>query len=83
MTHHECYGKLFPTVNSPPTDRPIRGKAFEIELKRAGGMMIATRHASVDLDAWDKCVAYTNFQTATSSVWQNWLSKPASCKIEV
>jgi hypothetical protein len=61
MIHQECYGKLFPTVNSPPTDRPVRGKAFEIELKRAGGMMIATRHARVDLDAWDKCVACDEF----------------------
>ena len=61
MTHNECYGNLFPTVNSPPTDRPIRGKAFVIELKRAGGMMIATRHASVDLDEWDKCVACDEF----------------------
>jgi len=61
MTHKECYGKLFPTVNSPPTDRPIRGKAFGIELKRAGGMMIATRLTNVDLDEWDKCVACDEF----------------------
>jgi hypothetical protein len=61
MTHSECYGKLFPTVNSPPTDRPVRGKAFAIELKRAGGMMIATRNANVDMDEWDKCVACHEF----------------------
>jgi hypothetical protein len=62
MTHSECYGKLFPTVNAPPTDRPIRGKAFAIELDRAGGMAIVTRHASVDLDEWEKCLACDEFQ---------------------
>jgi hypothetical protein len=61
MTHNDCYGKLFPSVNLPPTDRPIRAKAFAIELKRAGGMMIATRQTSVDLDEWDKCTACHEF----------------------
>jgi hypothetical protein len=61
MIHNECYGKLFPTVNSPPTDRSVRGKAFEIELRRAGGMAIAARQASVDADEWDHCVACDEF----------------------
>jgi hypothetical protein len=56
MTHNECYGNLLPTINSPPPDLPIRDKAFVIELRRAGGMAIATRHASADIDEWDKCV---------------------------
>jgi hypothetical protein len=61
MNHKECYGTLFPSVNSPPTGQPIRGKAFGIELRRAGGMMIASRRTDVDLDQWDECVACEEF----------------------
>ena len=34
-----------------------------LELERAGGMMIVTRHTSVNIDEWDKCVACDEFPT--------------------
>ena len=33
MTRHECYGNMFPSVNSPRTGVPLRGKVFSIELQ--------------------------------------------------
>lgn len=62
MNHRECYGNMFPSVNSPRTDVPLRGKVFTAELDRAGGMAIATRHTGVDLDAWKECVACEAFE---------------------
>ena len=56
MTREHCYGNLFPTRTSPRTDMTVRGKAFSAELRRAGGMMIASRRADVDLDEWQKCL---------------------------
>ena len=61
MDHNQCYGNMFPSVNSPRTDVPLRGKVFSTELKRAGGMTIATRRTGVDLDAWNECVACQEF----------------------
>jgi hypothetical protein len=52
---------MFPSVNSPRTDVPLRGKVFTAELERAGGMVIATRRTGVDLDAWNECVACEEF----------------------
>jgi hypothetical protein len=63
MNREKCYGEMFPTVNSPRSGVPIRGKVFSIELTRAGGMAIATRAAAVDLDAWEECVACDAFDT--------------------
>jgi hypothetical protein len=34
----------------------VNGKAFSVELRRAGGMMVATRRADVDLEEWQKCL---------------------------
>ena len=61
MNHEKCYGGMFPSVNSPRTGLPIRGKVFTAELDRAGGMVIATRRTGVDLNAWDGCVACEEF----------------------
>jgi hypothetical protein len=52
---------MFPSVNAPRTDVPLRGKVFKAELDRAGGMAIATRSTGVDLDAWQQCVACDEF----------------------
>lgn len=62
MTHSECYGGLFPSVNGPRTGVPVRGKAFSVELERAGGFCIATRKTAVDMEAWDKCLACKEFE---------------------
>ena len=48
MTHQECYGNMFPSINSPRTGVQLRGKAFTAELQRAGGMGISTRRTGVD-----------------------------------
>jgi hypothetical protein len=61
MTQSECYGKMFPSVNSPRTDVPLRGKVFTAKLESAGGMAIATRTTGVDLDAWSECVKCPDF----------------------
>ena len=61
MNHSECYGNMFPSVNSPRTDVPLRGVVFSAELERAGGMVIATRRTGVDLDTWNECVACEEF----------------------
>jgi hypothetical protein len=45
MTCNECYGNIFPSVNSPRTEVPLQGKAFTAQLERAGGMAIAARRA--------------------------------------
>ena len=62
MSHNQCYGNMFPSVNSPRTDVPLRGKVFSAQLQRAGGMAIATRRTGVDLDAWNQCVACEEFE---------------------
>jgi hypothetical protein len=56
MTREQCYGNLFPSMTSPRTDMTVKGKAFSVELRRAGGMMIASRRAAVDLEQWQKCL---------------------------
>ena len=61
MKSNECYGNMFPSVNSPRTDMPLRGRVFSAELDRAGGMAIVTRRTRVDLDAWNECVACEQF----------------------
>ena len=62
MIQSECYGKMFPSVNSPRTDVPLRGKVFAAILQRAGGMAIVSRTTEVDLDAWNKCVQCSEFE---------------------
>jgi hypothetical protein len=61
MTHSQCYGGLFPAVNGPRSGVPVCGKAFSVELQRAGGLCIATRTTAVDMEAWDNCVACPEF----------------------
>ena len=61
MNRNECYGNMFPSINRPQTDVPLRGKVFTAKLERAGGMAIATRSTGVDLDAWKECVACEKF----------------------
>ena len=56
MTHTQCYGQMFPSVVEPVTGRTDWGKAFGVEMHRAGGMAITTRAVGVDPAAWDECV---------------------------
>jgi hypothetical protein len=62
MAHCDCFGGLFPSINGPKTDVPVRGKAFSVELERAGGFCIAARKTAVNVRAWDNCLACKEFE---------------------
>lgn len=53
--HKSCYGTMFPSVLQPDTDKVVSGKVFSYELRRAGGMFVAHRSVTVNMEAWDEC----------------------------
>ena len=56
MNHEqECYGKMFPSVVEMAHNGPVAGKVFGYEVDYLG-QVAYKRDASVDRDAWRKCL---------------------------
>jgi hypothetical protein len=53
---------MFPTLLHAEADRPISGKVFSFDVKRAGGTFVAQRSASTDLEEWDDCRQCPEFE---------------------
>jgi hypothetical protein len=51
----ECYGKMFPSVVEMAHNRTISGRVFGYQLDYAG-QVANTRAATVDREAWQKCL---------------------------
>jgi hypothetical protein len=51
----ECYGKLFPSIVEMAHNRPVVGKVFGYEVNYSG-QVADKRAATVDRDAWQKCL---------------------------
>jgi hypothetical protein len=51
----ECYGKMFPSVVEMAHTRPVVGKVFGYQLHYPG-QVAHKRDATVDRDAWHKCL---------------------------
>jgi len=51
----ECYGKLFPSIVEMAHNRPVVGKVFGSEVNYSG-QVADKRAATVDRDAWQKCL---------------------------
>jgi len=52
----DCYGKMFPDVLHLPSNRPVSGKVFTVQLDRAGGFIRSDRRITADLKEWEKCL---------------------------
>ena len=61
-THEECYGAMFPDVLNPEQDKPVSGKVFSYELRRAGGLFRSGRSFSTKVQEWDNCVQCPEFE---------------------
>ncbi len=59
--HKKCYGTMFPSTLRADADKLISGKAFEFELRRAGGMFVTDRRVAVKIEEWDNCLACPEF----------------------
>lgn len=52
----ECYGKMFPSVVEMAHNKTTVGKVFGYELNYPPGQVADKRVATVDRDAWQKCL---------------------------
>jgi hypothetical protein len=52
---------MFPSILPPEADRPVAGKVFSYELRRAGGTCVSQRRVAVDMAEWDDRFACPEF----------------------
>lgn len=63
MSHEQgCYGKMFPSVVETAHNRPTSGRVFGYQIDYAG-QVAGTRAATVDRDAWQKCLDCPDFDS--------------------
>ena len=60
--HKQCYGTMFPTTLRVEADKLVWGKAFSFELRRVGGMFALDRRIAVNIEQWDDCLAWPEFE---------------------
>jgi len=62
MSHKPCYGKMFPDVLDVKTNQATAGKvlSYRIESK---GLTRSGRSVSIDVAAWDDCMACSEFDS--------------------
>lgn len=51
----ECYGKMFPSVVEMAHFKAVKGKVFGYQLDYSG-QVAQKRDATVDREAWEKCL---------------------------
>jgi hypothetical protein len=59
--HKQCYGTMFPSTLRADADKPMSGKVFAFELRRAGGTFVSDRRIAVKMAEWDDCLACSEF----------------------
>jgi hypothetical protein len=60
--HKKCYGTMFPPILHAETDKPMSGKVFTFEVKRAGGTFVSQRRVSTNAKEWDDCLQCPEFE---------------------
>ncbi|MEW5977659.1 MAG: hypothetical protein AB1898_17835 [Acidobacteriota bacterium] len=60
--HQECYGKLFPSIESGESNVTHKGKVFSLRLERPG-MAVTRREVGMDLRQWDECTGCPEFES--------------------
>jgi hypothetical protein len=58
--HRECYGNLLPDVEHLNYNKPTEGKAFRVFVENTGAGR-QRREQEVKSEAWDECVACTDY----------------------
>ncbi|MFK5997948.1 MAG: hypothetical protein QM492_07550 [Rhodobacterales bacterium] len=62
MKHKACYGTIFPDISSMNRQSNQHGIAISVQVEPRG-LAPPKQTVTVNIDAWDKCVACDEFET--------------------